>query len=291
MEKLVSVIIPTYNRAQVLLGAINSALSQTYKNLEIIVVDDASADNTRDLICGIHDGRVKYCRLEKNNGGSVARNVGIKISQGEFIAFLDSDDEWLPTKLEKQVKLFNSLSDEYGLIYSGCYFSCENKFSGGCFKPKEKGTIFDILLERNCVGTTSTVLVKANLVHKIGGFKEGLPSCQDWDFYLRLSQITKFYFIADSLVVYSVNKKLERISNKKDEVELGYDYIESTYAISSLSACKLGAYFYYKGIFYLYFLDYKLGAVRNFIKSILISGRLKYYKGFLLIIRKMLLRY
>ena len=102
-EPLVSVIIPTYNRGRLILDSINSVLNQTYKNIELIVVDDCSTDNTEEILKSINDSRIKYVKLEKNSGACIARNKGIELSTGEFIAFNDSDDLWITTKLEKQL--------------------------------------------------------------------------------------------------------------------------------------------------------------------------------------------
>ena len=114
---LVSVIIPTRNRVEMLCRAVNSVLSQTFDNLECIVVDDESHDNTEKVINSFEDDRLKYFRHEKNKGASAARNTGIRQSQGEFIAFLDDDDEWLDEKLEKQVNLLENLPSKYGMVY------------------------------------------------------------------------------------------------------------------------------------------------------------------------------
>jgi glycosyltransferase involved in cell wall biosynthesis len=102
-DPLVSVIIPTYNRAGLLPRALASARNQTYPNIEILVVDDASTDNTRDLVAAIPDPRVRYFRHERNRGGGAARNTGFEQARGDYIALLDSDDEWMPAKLQAQI--------------------------------------------------------------------------------------------------------------------------------------------------------------------------------------------
>ena len=117
MSPLVSVIIPTHNRADLVPLAIQSVLQQTYTNLECIVVDDASTDNTEETVRTIIDERIIYLRHENNKHASAARNTGIKYARGEFIAFLDDDDEWLPTKLEKQVPFLLNLHEKVGMIY------------------------------------------------------------------------------------------------------------------------------------------------------------------------------
>ena len=102
---LVSVIIPVFNRKHLIQRSIYSVLNQTYKNLEVLVIDDASTDKTKEKVLEIKDSRLKYFRNEKNLGPSGSRNKGIKLSSGELIAFQDSDDEWINNKLEKQINL------------------------------------------------------------------------------------------------------------------------------------------------------------------------------------------
>src|SRR5262249_34375929 len=115
----VSVIIPTHNRAKSLQAAITSVLNQTYRDFEIIVVDDASKDNTEHVVRRFRDERIKYIRCAVNKGEAGARNKGVKASAADYIAFLDDDDEWLPRKLELQVALMDSCSLKVGGVYSG----------------------------------------------------------------------------------------------------------------------------------------------------------------------------
>ena len=122
MKPLVSVVIPTWNRAGLIVRAINSVLSQTYSNWELIIVDDGSTDNTDEVVKKFqeNDTRIRFIKHEKNSGGnSVPKNIGIKNAAGEYIAFLDSDDEYLPEKMEKQINLFNK-SEIKNLGFVGC---------------------------------------------------------------------------------------------------------------------------------------------------------------------------
>ena len=205
----VSVIIPTYNRAHLVGRAIQSVLNQTYQDFEVIVVDDGSTDNTEEIIKEFQkkDERIKYIKHEKNKGGSAARNTGIKAARGAYIAFLDSDDEWLPEKLKKQMKFFKNASPEIGVVYTG--FIYKDELGGGTSKqhiPKKRGWIFEDILAGNCVGTTSTVIVKRKCFEKAGLFDENLPSCQDWDMWIRLAKECQFDFIEDVLVKYYTHK-------------------------------------------------------------------------------------
>ena len=127
---IVSVIIPTYNRAHLIDKAIKSVLNQTYQDFEIIVVDDGSTDNTNEVLKNFTDSRIHYIFHTSNLGVSAARNTGIKTSQGEYIALLDSDDDWLPEKLDKQVDVLQNESSEVGkdiypkktVIFTRIYF-------------------------------------------------------------------------------------------------------------------------------------------------------------------------
>lgn len=114
----VTVVVPAYNRAGFILRTLESVRNQTYRDLEILVVDDASTDDTEGVVAGIPDERVRYVRHQENKGPSAARNTGICRATGEFVAFLDSDDEWVPDKLEMQMRCF-SRDPSLGMVYSG----------------------------------------------------------------------------------------------------------------------------------------------------------------------------
>jgi glycosyltransferase involved in cell wall biosynthesis len=221
---VVSVIIPTYNRAHLLCRAMQSVLNQTYLDFELIIVDDGSTDNTDKIIKEFqeHDKRIKYIRHEKNKGGSAARNSGIKISRGEYIAFLDSDDEWLPRKMEKQEIKFQNALDNVGVIYSG--FSCISESSGKIIAkitPTLRGNVYTNLLE-GCILGSPTPLIKKICFRKAGFFDETLPSCQDWDMWIRLSKYYAFDFVPDILAKHhihgsqiSVNLNAKIVARKK----------------------------------------------------------------------------
>ena len=156
---LVSVIIPTYNRKHLLKEALGSVFSQTYKNLQVIVVDDGSTDNTQDIISDFKDKRITYIK-QGHRGASSARNKGIENAKGEYTAFLDSDDRWLPTKIEKQMDVFKNSKVNPGVVYCGIEYMDENgKKIRGERLPAYRGNIFLHLLgaRRNVVlGAGST---------------------------------------------------------------------------------------------------------------------------------------
>ena len=154
---IISVIIPTYNRENMIGYAIKSVLNQTFKNLEIIVVDDGSTDNTEEIIRDFKDKRVKYIKkYKKNRGISVARNIGIKVARGKYIAPLDSDDEWLPEKLDKQIKILQDGPPELGVVYSNsCYIDKSGKNMNKLRNTKKvEGYIYEDLLGRHTFYST-----------------------------------------------------------------------------------------------------------------------------------------
>jgi len=180
----VSVIIPTYNRALYLAEAVRSALMQTYPRKEVIVIDDGSTDNTGEVIRDFKD-RVRYIR-QPRLGKSQARNHGIRVAQGELIAFLDSDDIWLPSKLESQVRLFSSR--KVGLAYTNCYQINEDGFISGRFmsRPLNKSALEELFLSDFI--PTSTLVVRRDCItsHHVNGFDEAVPWGEDYLLKVRL---------------------------------------------------------------------------------------------------------
>jgi len=198
---LVSVVIPTFNRGHFLSRSINSVLNQNFKNFELIVVDDGSTDNTYEIIQSFNNINLKYVRLDKNYGGSHARNIGILSSRGRYIAFQDSDDEWNADKLEKQVSLINVADKSVGVVYTR-FKKIENRrityIPSGKIKDKE-GYILNEILKANFV-STQTVLIKKECFEKAGYFDDELPRLQDWDLFIRISFYYQFLIIEDPLV-------------------------------------------------------------------------------------------
>ncbi|MGG2024822.1 glycosyltransferase [Gottfriedia sp. S16(2024)] len=227
MEKLgnvlVSVIIPTFNREKLINRTIESVLSQTYTNFEVIIVDDASTDNTEKVIKGFRDERIKYIRLEENSRGTKPRNIGILESKGELIALLDSDDVWLPNKLEKQIEF---IKDDIGndfMCFTDVILKADNSKE---VKSRNREIIEGedileyIILEDNSV-QTSTYLLSASLAKKTL-FGYDVKKHQDWDFCLKLQkQNTKFISLQEALSIYYVDKREGRIAiNSKYQVSL-----------------------------------------------------------------------
>lgn len=250
---LISIIMPTFNRVNFLKKAIKSIQKQTYDNFELIVVDDASTDNTENLISSLRDNRLIYVKNPKNMGGAASRNVGIHLAKGEYIGFLDDDDEWLPSKLEKQVSFFNE-HPEVDIVYTGFLVRDINVWNIiGQIVPKMRGMIREELLMDNCIGTTSTLLVKRGALLRTNLFDETLPSCQDWDLWISLSKFCYFDYLAEPLVIYSVHG--DRISNNieavlegrkkifakyKEEIEKNKNILARHYLKIGSAYCQLG---------------------------------------------------
>jgi glycosyltransferase involved in cell wall biosynthesis len=203
-DPLVSVIIPNYNYAKYLSDCLNSILNQSYLNLEIILVDDGSTDNSI-TIAESFGNRIKII-VQDHKGVNAARNLGIKNATGTFLAFCDSDDVWLPKKIELQVNFAKS-SGEFGLIYSGIRIVDEDlglirnqdaKYAGDCSKEFLKHPSEAIVL----LGA-STSLISRELIDKVGLFDETMHGPgEDWDFFRRIAETSLISFIPDHLVLY-----------------------------------------------------------------------------------------
>lgn len=182
----VTVIIPTHNRANYLAEAINSVLGQTYKNYEIIVADDGSTDSTSEIIKQFGD-KIRYF-YQQNRGPSAARNTGIKNARGDLVAFIDSDDLWLPDKLSQQVQLFDK-NHRLGLV-SSAYYSCDSNLNVTRVIKEDKLTdkkhILKKLFIRN-IFPTPTVLVKKECFEKVGLFNESYGFAEDWEMWVRIA--------------------------------------------------------------------------------------------------------
>ncbi len=202
----VSVIIPTCNRAELVKRAIKSVLNQTYSDFEILVSDDASTDNTPQAVEDFSDDRIRFTRCDNNNGVAVLRNNAVKSSKGEYIAFLDDDDEWLPSKLEKQIRLLEGSPDKLGAVYTGIN-SLDDKL-GRIVEtkiPRYSGNILRELLLNNFI-TTSSVIVKKHCFDEVGLFDAEYQSASDNDMWIRIAQRFEFDYVREPLVNYYITE-------------------------------------------------------------------------------------
>lgn len=209
----VSVIIPTYNSANLLSRAVDSVLEQTYSDLELIIIDDGSTDSTDEVVSEYSDERIKYIKHELNRGGSAARNTGIENAKGKYIAFLDADDEWLPPKLECQLNKLRSCPEEYVAVH------CKRDYDVNVFArlrdhlstivgtkkrdvPKEGGKeLIKEILSMNLSTGASTLIVETKVVNELGGFDSTFPRHQDWEFLIRVLQQGKLAYVDEPLVI------------------------------------------------------------------------------------------
>lgn len=216
MTPRVSVVIPTHNRSDLIERAVRSVLNQTFCNLECIVVDDCSNDDTVSVVESLDDDRITLIELEENRGASAARNAGIKVASGEYIAFLDDDDEWLPEKLEKQLDILENCGDSVGLVY--CWMDYRdgdgNLVSEYC--PTYCGDIFLDVLDKQRIGNSSTLIAPASVINEVGGFDESLPRGNDGDFIRRVAREYDVDYVAEPMVISYVEHGHRRISQQDD---------------------------------------------------------------------------
>jgi len=184
----VSVIVPTYNRAGRLVRAIDSVLAQTFEDFELLIVDDASTDDTAEVVGGYGDRRVRFLPAAVNRGVSTARNRGVRAARGELIAFLDSDDTWSPDKLAAQVDVMRQGPWSLGLVYAGVE---RLRGDGGseAHLPEHRGDVFEVMLRKNVIyGGGSNVMIRRGVVATAGFFDTRLPAIEDYDYWLRVAR-------------------------------------------------------------------------------------------------------
>jgi glycosyltransferase involved in cell wall biosynthesis len=195
----VSVIIPTYNRAYFLKEAIESVLKQTYPHFELLIIDDGSEDETATVVSRYQDKRIRYLFIP-HQGVSKARNVGIKEARAKLIAFLDSDDLWLPKKLELQVKFFQNRPDALICQTEEIWIRYGRRVNPKKYHKKPSGMIFKESLRR-CLISPSAVMMRRELFERVGLFDESMPACEDYDLWLRVTARYPVYLLPEPLVI------------------------------------------------------------------------------------------
>lgn len=196
----ISVVIPTYDRPVMLEAALKSVLNQTIESFEVVVVDDGSPRSLERVVESFDDDRIRFHRLDANRGANVARRRGIELAEGEYIAFLDDDDRWRPTKLEKQREALETARSA-GVAVTGQRLVDEEGDTLDVKTPTFSGDVTRYLLKGGYVGGYSTVIVRSDLVEAAGSPDPELPIRQDTDWWLTLSSITEFVAIPEPLVV------------------------------------------------------------------------------------------
>lgn len=243
--RLVTAIITTHNRLQLLKRAIESVQAQTYKRLDLIVVDDASDDGTKEF-CQALPFKYIYIPKEESKGGNYARNLGIKAARGEYIAFLDDDDYWLPSKIEKQVALIERKDCE--LVHCGRRIELVQgeliTYVDALPNPLEQGDMSRKILF-TITAITTNILVKRDALLEIGLFDENLQFWQEYELTIRLAQRKPFYFVNEPLSVYRIDRNdKQRLTNKYEQWKEAVQYIHIKHAnlyaqLNFLEHCKV----------------------------------------------------
>lgn len=207
-KDLVSVIIPTYNRANTITETVRSVLNQTYDKFEIIIIDDGSTDNTKDSVLKIDDLRIRYFWHEHTGLPAISRNIGLKMAGGEYIAFLDSDDIWLPQKLEKQVQFLKDYSDIF-LVYSKCFIRSNGKIISVAPLNPKTGSIFNELYLRCNFVPILTVMMRNAEGRQPYSFDENkvLRAAEDYDLFLEIAYRERIAYIDEPLAIYSLHSR------------------------------------------------------------------------------------
>ena len=212
-EPAVSVVLPTYNRAPLLGRALRSVLGQSYEDFEVLVIDDGSTDETAGVMATFGDPRIRYVQLARNTGAGAARNVGIRMSRGKFLAFQDSDDEWVASKLAKQMSAFERGPSELGVVYSDMqrvwgdgtetYLAAPNVLPG-----RLVGT--SAWFYQVCDLGIQSTLIKREWLDAAGHFNEELPALEDLEMFIRLSRLCAFERLREPLVKYHDTQGLSK---------------------------------------------------------------------------------
>jgi glycosyltransferase involved in cell wall biosynthesis len=269
-QPLVSVILPTYNRANTISRAIDSVLNQTYSNLELIVIDDGSTDNTGDIMNEYlkEDPRISYVKQE-HLGANYARNYGIKLAKGQYIAFQDSDDEWFNHKLEKLLNVAQLSNEGYAGVFTA-FYRCDQDGNKQLI-PKDRierlswEEQFKLLLVNNFIGTPSMILKKEAIID-VEGFSNNLPRFQDWEFCLRIGLKYRLYYSPEPLFIsYDSSNSISR--NKEAGVTALEFILSNFYEVLKKDTKVLSHHYYRLGSSY-FVLGDKIKARDNFLKTI-----------------------
>ena len=212
-------VIPVRNRPSLVVDAIASVQQQTRPIDEIIIIDDGSTDATPDVVARLarQDSRIRLLTFPKSGGAGRARNIGINASQCDFICFLDSDDRWMPEKIELQFRALKSAPEAIASFTGIRYQSYDKTWDVNAplqITPKD-------LRRGNYLGGTSTAIVRRDVLLQVGGFNSSLVSCQDWDLWIKLRRVGNFSIVPQALIVYN-NDELSRISKNRASVLVGH---------------------------------------------------------------------
>jgi glycosyltransferase involved in cell wall biosynthesis len=300
-NELVSVILGTKNRFDLFPRALKSLINQTYRNIEIIILDASTDDKTKNYCQTIDDERIKYYYFEHDPGRMETLDLGIKYAKGQYVTFLDDDDEYLPTKIEKQINRFLNCSEDIGLIYTWSdYIDTKTNKIKFRWYPTNKGNVIDKQIEKQSIGSFISWMVRKDIFERIGGIKQETKFPSDWEVGCQIALICKIDFIEESLVkVYIKHTHLrmqEQIISSNESTNNLLDFYLyflkkyenqfnifprsrfSHYLAISRIYARFGKYSefvkYYKLAFFLKPMNFKL--YKSFIKSNLLFLKVKF---------------
>ncbi len=245
-KPLISVIMPTWNRASIIEDAIRSVLNQTYKNLELLICDDGSVDNTHDIIQAIDDDRIKWIPAKENSGKpSIPKNRGIQECKGEWIAFLDSDDQWFPDKLELQINAANNQNLKASCTNARRIVNGIDKGEKFIFWNKPFISFSDLFFGNLVIN--SSAMFHRSLLDKVIGFPGDMTIAEDYALWLRVATFTDFAYVDYEAVKYydeptkSVRKEEVKIQSARKNVFLDYENwaSESNLSLSEIKPLSL----------------------------------------------------
>ena len=223
---LVSIVVPAYNAASFIGQTLKSIIEQTYKNIEVIVVNDGSKDNTADLVRSFAQADSRITLVEQQNlGVSAARNLGIEKLKGEFIALIDADDIYYPQAIEKLTNTILQADDSVGVVYGWSAHIDESENLTGSFNCSTfEGDVYKDLIQSQFVGNASAFLARRSCIDKTGYFdRQILPGCADWDFLLKLGERYQFKVVPEFLIGY--RKLSTSMSSDFAKMEKAYQQI------------------------------------------------------------------
>lgn len=246
MPTLISIVVPTFNRTEYLERTLNSILNQTFQDFEIIVVDDNPDSRLKEQTKLLENKKIQYFKNDANKGACFSRNFGAWKAKGEYIAFLDDDDEWLPCKLEKQIARFNLLDESFGVVYCGYDYLFNKKIikKNNIYYPENH--LYKIALKKCPIGSP-TALIRKQVFLKTSGYDLTLPSCQDWDLWIRLSKICKFSPVQETLALYRIhgdqisNSMIKKINGREKLLEKYFSVLSHFPEILSWHYRRLGS--------------------------------------------------
>lgn len=219
---IVSVVIPAYNRADVIGRALDSALAQSLGDIEVLVVDDASTDNTGEVVKSVDDARVRYFRHDENRFAAAARNTAMEAATGDYIAFLDSDDAWHADKLQRQVDCLASLDEQWACVHGGARLFKDGSARPVVSLPDREGDLLKDYIMSAFVIWTPTFMFRRDCLDRIGLMDTSLRRGQDRDFFIRLLQHYKLAALREPVadIYLETNKPLSRIALESRQILL-----------------------------------------------------------------------